>query len=187
MVVKCFVSSQHPMYIVLNGRMATAMSFGVVVTLKRTESNLENVWESSQSSMHLIIFDASLFPLFAASEINDFARSTFCFIPRPSAQHSASIIMASASPRVTHSSRSETAFSLFFSISFPSIILFASSLFASISPCGTFPSVIVCVSLLCSVICETILVLLFFSKREKRERIQSEKSLVLFCCFLKRS
>ena len=80
---------------------------------------------------------ASSFPLFAASEISDLARPASYSVPCPSAQHLASMSMDSVSPVATQSSRSATAFGWFCGTPFPSISRFASSFFASMSPCDT--------------------------------------------------
>ena len=79
---------------------------------------------------------ASSFPFFAASDTSASARSALCSIPRPSAQHLASITMATASPWATQSSRSDTAFASSLSTPSPSISRLASSLFASMSLCA---------------------------------------------------
>ena len=88
-----------------------------------------------QSLMSLIKPCASSFPLFAASEISDSARSAFCSIPRPNAQHLAIMSIASVSPRATQSSRSVTAFGWFCGTPFPSISFLACSLFSSTCFC----------------------------------------------------
>ena len=121
---------------------------------------------------------APLFPLFAASEISDSARSASCSIPCANAQHLASVSMASASPRATQSSRSATAFGWFCGTPFPSISRIASSLFASMSPCPTRTS---SSSTLCaftsflSVICVLFLVFCCFWREKKRKKGEKSK------------
>ena len=88
-----------------------------------------------QSSISFIKSRSSWFPLFAASEINDSARSASCSTPRPNARHSASRSIASVSPRAAQSSRSAMTFWWFCGTPFHSISLLASSLTASMSPC----------------------------------------------------
>ena len=71
---------------------------------------------------------ASLLPILADSETNIIALSGFCLIPRPSAQHSASIRTDSASWLSTKSSRNDIPCSFLLSsstISFLSCLLFA--------------------------------------------------------------
>ena len=89
---------------------------------------------------------APLFPFIADSDNNSSARFIFWLVPRPSAQHSASITMASVSLQATHSSRSNTAFSSFFSPLFSSS-LFATFFFASMDACDSESlwSVVLCV------------------------------------------
>ena len=121
------------------------------------------------SSMSFIKHSASSFPLFAASEISDSARSAFCSIPRPNAQHLASMSMESVSPRATQSSRSVTAFGWFCGTPFPSISFLACSLFSSTCFCAaeTSSCALSCSWAVClSVILFAVLFLHFFF-REK--------------------
>ena len=147
----------------------------------------------------LMIFNndcASLFLFIAASEISSFARSTSSSIPHPTAQHFASITIASGSPRVTHSSRSATAFA-FFSSCFSSRSIFASSLFdfTCIWLTGPSESSTHCVlALFFGGICVDWKVLrVIWSFREtKKGEINQKKMWIsfycfsqeLFCCFL---
>ena len=134
-----------------------------------------------QPLMSLIKHSASGFLFFPALEISDSARSASCFIPCPSAQHLASMSMASASPRVTQSSRSATAFGWFCGTPFPSISRIASSLFASMSPCVTRTS---SSSTLCafmsffsviSVLFERVLLFFEARKREKKGEVKEKR------------
>ena len=139
---------------------------------------------------------ASSFPLLAASQISDSARSAHCPIPCPNAQHLASMSMVSASPSATQSSRSATAFGWFCGTPFPSISRIASSLFASMSPCATRAS---SSSTLCAftsflsviwVLFEWLLSALLFllrKKRKKRGEVKEKRRKgrkELFFCFV---
>ena len=144
------------------------------------------------SFINLIKHTASWFPLFAASQISDSARSALCSIPRPNAQQLASMTIASASPRATQSSRSATAFGWFCGTPFPSISRSASSLFASMSPCvtRTFSSSTLCAfTSFLSVISVLSRALILEREKEKkgekskRKEEKGEKSCFLFCVF----
>ena len=103
----------------------------MTVFCKRLEFVFSSPWDFLIS---LIKSWDSKFLFFADCEINSLARFTFCIIPYPSPQHFASVIIASASPRAMHSSRSRTALSPFFSAPSPSNNRLASSFFAALFP-----------------------------------------------------